>query len=72
MFVSYSFLQVLETSLAAVESKLSTWGGVEESVSKLSRDFTSLKADIIRTDSRSMKAVEDVGKARSEIGDLGE
>jgi len=70
-FIVCFSLQALETSLAAVESKLSSWSGAEESVSKLSRDLTSLRADVIRTDSRSMKAVEDVGRARSEVAELG-
>ncbi len=56
----------------AVESTVSSLGGVPESMTKMSREITSMKADMIRTDNRAKKAMEDVGRALVEIEELRE
>lgn len=54
----------------AVETTVSSLGGVNDSMTKMSRELTSMKADMIRADTRAKKAMEDVVKARVEVDEL--
>ena len=57
--------------MRVVEEKVNSLSNLDDIV-KVSRDMTSMKADIRRMESRSLKSIEEYGNVKSEVDQLSE